>query len=125
MAKGEAAPIQETGRAQAEALKLISQAWVAAGKDAKDIYLIQQLEDLMRIVVQSVNNIDVGEVELLDGGDGTALPSYVKAFPATVATVLKELKESTGVDIPGLLAGGINGAPKPSGGGTARASTGA
>jgi flotillin len=104
-ARGKAAYIEENGRALAEVLEMMTTAWIEAGDDAKDIFLIQQLETVLTAVVERINNVEVGEVVLLDSGDGTALPSYVSSYPAMVKQVLAELKESTGVDVTGILSG--------------------
>ncbi len=104
-ARGQAAHIEADGRALAEVLDMMTQAWIEAGDDAKDIFLIQQLETVLSSVVERVNNVDVGEVVLLDSGDGDALPAYVSAYPAMVKRVLAELRESTGVDVTGILSG--------------------
>lgn len=104
-ARGKAASIEEDGRALAEVLDMMTKAWLEAGDDAKDIFLIQQLETVLSSVVERINNVDVGEVVLLDSGDGTALPAYVSSYPAMVKQVLAELKESTGVDVTGILSG--------------------
>jgi flotillin len=104
-ARGQAAAIEENGRALAEVLDMMTRAWLDAGDDAKDIFLIQQLETVLTAVVERINNVEVGEVVLLDSGDGRALPAYVSSYPAMVKQVLAELKESTGVDVTGILAG--------------------
>lgn len=104
-AQGEAASIYENGRARAQVLDLIGQAWIKAGADAKDIFLIQQLEDVLRAVVARINGIEVSEVVLLDSGDGQALPAYVASYPAMVTRILAELRNSSGVDIAGILGG--------------------
>jgi flotillin len=54
-------------------------------------------------VVQRVNAIEIDEVNLLDNGDGTALPAHVASYPAMVASILQELEASTGVDVVGIL----------------------
>jgi flotillin len=89
----------------AEVLRMMTAAWVTAGDDAKDIFLIQQLETVLNTVTDKVKNLDIGEVTLLDGGSGNALPRHIAALPATVAAVLKEFRETTGVDITGILSG--------------------
>ncbi len=104
-ARGKAAAIEEDGRAQAEVLDMMTAAWLEAGDNAKDIFLIQQLETVLSAVVERINNVEVGEVVLLDSGDGTALPAYVSSYPAMVKQVLTELRESTGVDVTRILAG--------------------
>lgn len=103
LAEAEAAPILENGKALAASLQMLTDAWVKAGSDAKDIYLIQQLENLTKIVVESIKNMEIKEVNILDNGKGETLPNYVASFPAVVNSVLKTVKESIGVDIPEIL----------------------
>jgi len=102
-AQGDAAYTEQAGRAQAEVLQLMTDAWNKAGDDARDIFLIQNLEQVLKTVVERVSSLEVDEVNLLDGGDGEALPSYVSSYPAMVNSVLSELKTSTGVDVIGIL----------------------
>jgi len=103
IAKGEAAPIEENGRALAKVLELLAEAWAKAGPSAKDIFLIQQVERLMATVVHRLSALKVREVHIIDPGDGSALPNYVAGFPATVTKVLDTLKETTGIDVPKIL----------------------
>ncbi|MEL6345895.1 MAG: SPFH domain-containing protein [Myxococcota bacterium] len=111
-AAGEAASIEEHGRAQAQVLQMMTDAWLMAGDDARDIFLIQQLEDVLRSVVTQVKGLDIDEVTLLDGGDGQALPRHLASFPATVRQILDELQTSTGIDVTGILAGAARDASK-------------
>lgn len=104
-AKGKAAFVEESGKAKAQVLQMMTDAWLSAGPDAKDIFLIQQLEEVLQTVVERVKGTDVREVVLLDGGDGSALPTYISSYPAAIRQVLEEIKESTGVDVTGILSG--------------------
>ncbi len=104
-ARGEAAFVEESGKAKAEVLQMMTDAWLSAGADAKDIFLIQQLEEVLETVVQRVKGSSVSEVVLLDSGDGSALPTYISSYPAAIRQVLEELKASTGVDVTGILSG--------------------
>ena len=106
-AQGKAAYTEEEGRAQAAVLQFMTDAWLSAGDDAKDIFLIQQLESVLKTVVDRVNSVSIDEVNLLDGGDGNALPRHVASFPAMVRQVLEELHGSTGVNVPEILAGAL------------------
>jgi len=103
IAKGDAASIEEDGKAMADVLRMLAKAWADAGPHAKDIFLIQQLEDIMRTIVDRMSALKVGEVHIIDPGDGSALPSYVAGFPNTVTSVLGALKASTGVDVSEIL----------------------
>ncbi|MFT5683222.1 MAG: flotillin [Myxococcota bacterium] len=104
-ARGQAASIEENGRAMATVLQMLTDTWLLAGDDARDIFLIQQLEEVLKTVIERVNNMTLDEVTLIDGGDGLTLPRHVASFPATVRSVLDELRNSTGVDVTGILSG--------------------
>jgi flotillin len=105
LAKGAAAPTIENGAAVAEVLALTGEAWRSMGAQAKEIYVIQHLEEILDSVVDSVDRIKVREVNVLDRGDGAGIASYAASFPHTVAAVLSALRETTGVDVPAILAG--------------------
>jgi flotillin len=104
-ARGQAATIEENGRAMAEVLKMMTATWLGAGKDAKDIFLIQQLEGVMQTVVERVKGLELEHVTLLDSGDGKSLPRHLASYPGMVREILDELRLSTGVDVTGTLSG--------------------
>jgi flotillin len=107
---GAAASIAENGRATAESLSLVADAWTKAGPSATDMFLINKIEDITQIVVDGVRRIQLGPIDLIDGGDGQALPRLAAAYPEAVAAVLRSLFETTGVDITALLAQRVSGA---------------
>lgn len=102
-ARGDAAPIAERGKAMADSLEMMREAWLSAGPGAKPIFLIQELDTILRSVIDRVEDIQVDKVALIDKGDGSSLPAYVSSFPATVNAVLRELKQVTGIDVVGTL----------------------
>jgi flotillin len=107
-ARAQAAPIAERGKAMAKSLDLVRQAWAEAGDGAKPIFVIQQLDTILREVVSRVEGIQVDNVSLVDRGDGSSLPAYVASYPATVKAVLKELDGITGIDIVGAVGSGAH-----------------
>ncbi|NVB43177.1 flotillin family protein [Pseudenhygromyxa sp. WMMC2535] len=115
-AKGEAAPVAENGRALIEVLEATTAAWNAMGDNAREIYVIQHLEEIIGTVIDNMDEIDIGEVSVLDRGDGSALAAYAAAYPQTVAAVLRALRETVGIDIPAVLAE----SDSPLGGGSPR-----
>ena len=88
----------------ANVLALMTEAWQKAGEDARDIFLIQNLEPVLQTVIDRVNSVEIGEVNLLDDGDGTSLARYTAGYPAMVQQVLQELAETTGVNVLEILA---------------------
>jgi hypothetical protein len=52
----------------------------------------------------AVGQVEVRQVHLVDGGDGSALPRYVASHPAAIAEVFRALASTTGIDLTKLLA---------------------
>ncbi len=111
---GAASSIAENGRATAESLSLVAGAWMKAEGSAQDMFLINKLEDITRIVVDGVKRLQLKNIQLVDN-DGLTVPRLAAAYPAAVAEVLRSLFATTGVDIIALLARhqpGVNGAAR-------------
>jgi flotillin len=72
------------------------------GPHARELFVIQHLEELVGAVKRRVK-VEVGEVHVLDPGDGSALAAYAAAYPQIVASVLQAVGQTTGVDVPALL----------------------
>jgi len=103
LAVGEAAPTAENGAAAVKVLEMMGDAWKAMGPQAKEIYVIQHLEEIVATVVDQLQAVDVDQVTVLDQGDGSGMASYAATYPKMVAAVLQALGESTGVDVPAIL----------------------
>jgi flotillin len=102
-ARGEAAPLVENGIAAAEALKVVSAEWKAAGAKGREVYLLQQLRAFVEAAVARVTQTHVGELNIVDGGDGLAYAAFVANFPAAVARVMAETARAVGLDVRSLL----------------------
>jgi flotillin len=103
-ARGDAAPLVENGKAAAEALTLLATQWQAAGAGGRDVYLLQQLRTLVEAAVERVARTQIGELSIVDGGDGEAYAAFVANFPAAVARVMDETARAVGMDVRALLA---------------------
>ncbi|MDF1665887.1 MAG: SPFH domain-containing protein [Planctomycetota bacterium] len=106
-ARGAAAPNAERGRAMAESLGFLGEVWKQAGDDAKSIFVIQRVETLLGSIVDDLD-ITIDEANLVDDGSGTALPQYVSSHLASVAAVLSQLRDITGLDLHEALGGNGN-----------------
>lgn len=105
MSVAEAAPTAENGAAAVEVLRQMTEAWKQMGPQARELYVIQHIEKIIGPVVEPLKQVAVDEIHVLDQGDGNGLASYVASYPHMVAAVLKALAETTGVDVPSILAG--------------------
>jgi flotillin len=102
-ARGEAAPLVENGKAAAAALQAVAAEWKAAGQSGREVYLLQQLRAFVQAAVDRVTQTQVGELQIVDGGDGRAYAAFVANFPAAVARVMAETARAVGVDVRSLL----------------------
>ncbi|MGH7284665.1 MAG: flotillin family protein, partial [Polyangiaceae bacterium] len=113
-ARGDAAPEKENGRAAAEALSLVAAEWSAAGDTGREVYVIQQLDQIVGAAVARVGQMEVAELEIVDGGDAASMSALAAGFPLAVARVLEESGKALGVDVLKLIGSGSGrGVPEP------------
>jgi len=113
-AAGEAAHIAANGEAQAQALSVIAEAWAESRGKAMDMFVLQNLDEIFSQVTEAAKKLDIGQVNLVDGGDGATLPAYLSAYPATVGALLQQVTSTLGIDIKGVMTG--SGSPTPKNG---------
>jgi flotillin len=104
LAQGAAALQREQGIAGAEAARSMGEALANAGPDAREMFVLSQLDTFVGRVAEKLSGISIGEVHVIDGGDGRALSALAASFPAVVGAVLSRLKDLTGVDVQAMLA---------------------
>lgn len=101
-AHGQAAKILEDGKATAEAIKLMLAQW-QDGK-TRELFLIQMLPELLDKVTKVISdNLHIEKLTVLDSGAGNGIPTHVKNLTGSAVTILEQLKNATGIDLPGLL----------------------
>ena len=100
----------EDGKAMALVLQMLTDAWLRAGNDAKDIFLIQQLEDALQTVITRIKGM---KLERSPSLTVMAMPfPTIASFPKAVRQVMEELHASTGVDITGILSNTTSNTPQ-------------
>jgi flotillin len=104
-ARGRAALIRERGQAVAEALELLHTAWEKAGPNAKQIALIEDLEKILAAAADGVQKIQIGQVSVIDNGDGSTLPSYISAYPQMLNQVFEAVDDTVGISITDAISG--------------------
>lgn len=90
-AQGAAARIIEDGKARAEGTLRLAESWKSAGSRARDIFLLQQLEPLLKILTESIPTIEVDNVTVVDSTNGTGA--------TRTAAFIEQLRQTTGIDI--------------------------
>lgn len=99
-AKGNASTILEEGKAQAEGTLRLAESWVAAGDSARDIFLLQKLEGLLKTLTSTVPEVSVKNVTVIDTQSGN-LATQAAAF-------MTQLKQTSGVDVAEAINGFAN-----------------
>lgn len=102
-AKGEAAVLQENAEAEALVNEMLGQVWQETGKDAKELFLIQQLETVLQEAIQIPGRLKLEKVNVIDNGDGKSLASLVNVHPEIVAQFLNSVNDTLGIDVIGTL----------------------
>ena len=104
-AAGSAAPIAADGEAMSKSLDEVANAWRESGGRAMDMFVLQHLDQIFGEIALAAGRVKVGEVNLIDGGDGKTIPAYAAAYPATMAALLDQVKQTLGIDIARTITG--------------------
>ena len=103
IAKGDAAFLRENAEAEALVNEMLSKVWQDTGKDAKELFLIQQLETVLQEAVEIPGKLKLDRVKVIDNGDGKSLASLVNVYPEIVAQFLNSIRDTLGIDVIGTL----------------------
>jgi flotillin len=98
-ARGDAAALVERGKAEAEALKRVFEAFAAAGDGAREVLALQQVIPLLGQVAGAGHPLIVKKVSVLPGTDAGA-PG--EGFAKAAIGASEQIKAATGVDLAGL-----------------------
>lgn len=90
-AQGDASQILEDGKARAEGTLRLAQSWQAAGANARDIFLLQRLETLLKTLTNAVPDVTVQNVTVIDANGGTTATK--------LAAFIEQFRQTTGIDL--------------------------
>ncbi|HEY9609554.1 flotillin family protein [Allocoleopsis sp.] len=90
-ARGDAARIVEDGKAQAAGTKRLAESWKTAGSSAREIFLLQKLEPLLKTMAAGVPEVEVQNLTVIDAQNGSNVTK--------MASFLEQLRQATGVDV--------------------------
>jgi flotillin len=97
-ARGQAATVVERGKAEAQALKLVVEAFKASGDAAREVLALQQVIPLLAEVSGARRSLVVQRVSVLPEGGTTDGGSLARSAIATA----EQIKAATGLDLPRL-----------------------
>jgi flotillin len=102
-AKGEAAPIIERGRAQAQALEALFAKISQGGDDGFRVFMAEKLPELLRVTSDAVAGIDVERMVVMDGGNGEGLAGAANQRVKGAVRMLENLAGTYGIDMEDLF----------------------
>lgn len=101
--RGEAAGFEENAKAAAQVNDLFTQIWRETGTDAAEVFLIQQIEMVLREVANITQRVQIDRINVIDNGDGKSIASLVNAYPEIVGQFLDRVDRTLGIDVIGTL----------------------
>ena len=104
-ARGRAAKIIEDGNANIAVFQRMAEEFAAAGPVARDVLLMNMLPDLVEQITDTVSNIDVDKLTIIDGGagGGNGLGGVAGQMPGAVISLVEQIENATGVNILDVL----------------------
>jgi flotillin len=103
----------EEGKARAEALKTLAESWSQAGDSAREIFLLQKIEPIIRQLTATISDTPIDKITVIDSrlnGDGGLNPGRLMALA-------EQVKQVFGIDVVDKLKGlgeGTKSVPVPS-----------
>jgi flotillin len=122
-AEGDAASVFEEGKARAAAIEQIGKA-IQANPDALKVMLVEMMPSIVQELATTVKDVDLGNVTVIDGGDGRAMAGAAMGRARMLSESLATLETVLGVDLRQLsqnIAGNI--AARPAEAGPAKSAT--
>jgi len=102
-AKGAAAGTAENAKAAAQVNEMMAQVWKETGADASQIFLLQQVEMILQEAAAIPHRVQLGNVNVIDNGDGKAIASLANVYPEIVKQFLTQVEQTLGIDVVGTL----------------------
>jgi flotillin len=98
-AEGEAAPILERGKAQAEVLRRIYQEVRDGGEHGFGVFIAEKLPELLATSVEAVKGIEIDRLVVLDGGEGNGVANAANQRVRGALGTLEGMASALGLDL--------------------------
>lgn len=102
-ARGAAASLAEDAKAAALVNEMLAQVWQEMGSEAAELFVIQQLEAVLREAVQIPKRLHLDQINVVDSGNGQSLASLVRIYPEILQQFLESVNQTLGIDVVGTL----------------------
>ncbi|GGJ72498.1 flotillin family protein [Deinococcus aquiradiocola] len=104
-AQAAAAPIIEEGRAKAQAVQLLVDAFRNAGPEGERAFVLNMLPGIVEQFAASVQGMTIDRLTVLDSGNGQAARSAVQLLPSNIISMVEQVETATGVNLLSMLQG--------------------
>ena len=101
LARGNAASLLENAQAEAFVNDLLSLVWQEIGKDAAELFYLQQISMILRESAKVPGQVKLQNIKVIDSGDGKSIASLVNAYPEIFRQFLKNVNQTLGIDVTG------------------------
>jgi flotillin len=98
-ARGASATLEENAKASAQASQMLVQVWQDTGVDASQLFLVQQLEMVLKQAGRIPSRLLLDKVNVIDNGDGKAIASLLNAYPEMVKQFLRQSEDILGIPL--------------------------
>ncbi len=98
-ARGASAILEENAKASAQASELLVRVWQDTGVDASELFLVQQLEMVLQEAGRIPGRLHLGQINVIDNGDGKAIASLLNAYPEMVKQFLHQSESILGIPL--------------------------
>ncbi len=102
-AKGAAAEFAENAKAAAAVNQMLAQVWQQAGVDATEIFLLQQIDMVLKEAATIPRRMQLENINVIDSGDGKSIASLANVYPEIVRQFLVQVEQTLGIDVIGTL----------------------
>lgn len=106
-AAAEAAPIRESGRAQAEVLELLFAQIARGGPDGLKVFMAEKLREMLPVVMETAKDIEVERLVIVDNGEGGGVASAASQRANAAYAMLESLATRFGLNIDTVIQGAL------------------
>lgn len=104
-AEGEAAPILERGKAQAEVLRRIYEEVKDGGEQGFGVFMAEKLPQLLATSVEAVRGMEIDRLIVLDGGDGNGTANAANQRIKGALGTIEGIASALGLDLEEAIKG--------------------